>query len=59
MTDKLLSKVEKDPVLSKAFQDPEMTRALSQFQANPQVALAAAKDKPEVGLGAQTRPGIS
>lgn len=48
MTDNLLEKVEKDPVLSRAFQDPAMAQALAQFQANPQLAFAAAKDKPEM-----------
>lgn len=48
MTDNLLSKVEEDPVLSKAFHDPAMVQALAQFQTNPQLALAAAKDKPEI-----------
>ena len=48
MTDDLLSKIESDPVLSKAFKDPEMSRVLAMYQANPQQALAATKDKPEV-----------
>lgn len=48
VTDSLLSKIEKDPTLSKAFQDPAMAQALAQFQTNPQLALAAANDKPEV-----------
>ena len=50
MTDNLLAKVEKNPVLSKAFKDPAMAQALAQFQANPQQALVATKDKPEVGV---------
>lgn len=48
VTDDLLVKIEGDPVLSKAFKDPAMSEALAQFQANPQQALAATKDKPEV-----------
>ena len=48
MTDDLLAKIESDPVLSKAFRDPAMSQALAQFQANPQQALAATRDKPEV-----------
>ena len=48
VTDDLLEKIEKDPVLSEAFKDPALTQALTQFQADPQRALAAAKDKPKV-----------
>ncbi len=48
MTDDLLSKIDKNPVLSKAFRDPSLVKVLEEFHKNPQQALAAAQDSPEV-----------
>ncbi len=48
LTDSILAKIEKDPVLCNAFKDPALSQALAQFQANPQEALTATRDKPEV-----------
>ena len=48
MTDDLLSKIDNNPVLSRAFKDPSLVKVLEQFHKNPQQALAAAQDSPEV-----------
>ena len=48
MTDDLLNKISSHPLLSKVFQEPRLAEVLSQFQSNPQAALAAASGNPEM-----------
>ena len=44
----MLSKVEKNPKLMKQLEDQRFSQALTAFQANPQQAMAAVQNDPEV-----------
>ena len=44
----MLSKIEKNPKLMKQLEDARFSQALTAFQANPQQALLAAQNDPEV-----------
>jgi len=48
ITEDLLSKIEKNPKLMKQLEDPRFSQALTAFQANPQKALLAVQNDPEV-----------
>ena len=48
ITEDLLSKIEKNPKLMKQLEDPRFSQALTTFQANPQKALLAVQNDPEV-----------
>ena len=48
ITEDLLSKVEKNPKLLKQLEDERFSQALTAFQANPQQAMLAVQNDPEV-----------
>lgn len=47
ITEDLLSKVQKNPKLMKQLDDPHFSKVLTEFQKNPQQAMAAVRNDPE------------
>ena len=48
VTDDLLAKIKTHPLLSRVFQDPRLAQVIAQFQSNPQAAMVATRNNPEV-----------
>ena len=48
VTDDLLAKIKAHPLLSRVFQDPQLAQVIGQFQSNPQAAMVATRNNPEV-----------